>query len=131
MWRSVLLQIIPSSAAGACRTESDGLASSRGAGELYAYLPNVPENDVLLSVPGTVKDNNFGWSIGRGAFAFVPGKWTVLAQRVKLNDFGAANGELELFVDGVSVICASGLVISQHVDTRLRGVQFQTFFGGA
>ncbi|KZV82074.1 hypothetical protein EXIGLDRAFT_627580 [Exidia glandulosa HHB12029] len=101
-----------------------------GAGEIYAYLPNVPENDVLLSIPGTVKDTSFGWSIARGSFFFAPGRWTVVAQRVKLNDVGSANGELELFVDGVSTIKASGLVISTHLDTCVRGAQMQTFFGG-
>lgn len=101
-----------------------------GAGEIYAYLPNVPENDVLLDIPGTVKDTSFGWSIARGAFSFVSGKWTVLAQRVRLNDVGAANGELELFVDGVSTIRATQLVISQNDTTTVRGVHAQTFFGG-
>jgi hypothetical protein len=54
--------------------------------------------------------------VGRGAFSFRPGtRVTYVAQRVKLNDIGVANGELELWVDGCSVV--KGLTL-----TRDRGV---------
>lgn len=65
-------------------------------GEIYAYLPLVKENtDVLCKVPPKSEQNpDYGFSIGRGAWRFEPGKWTVIAQRVKLNDAGEANGML-------------------------------------
>lgn len=67
-----------------------------GKGEIYAYLPLKAENDqALLSVPPISERNpDFGFSIGRGAWTFVPGEWSVIAIRVKLNDFDSANGEL-------------------------------------
>ncbi|KAJ3532991.1 hypothetical protein NMY22_g7526 [Coprinellus aureogranulatus] len=42
-----------------------------------------------------------------------------------------SNGELELWVNGKSVISVKGLVLRVHEAGRIRGVQFQTFFGGS
>lgn len=74
---------------------------------------------------------SYGNSVGRGAFTFVPGVRSTVAQRVKLNDAGQANGELELFFNGQSVINVSGVIIRDTDEGRIRGVQFQTFFGGS
>ncbi|KAF5324677.1 hypothetical protein D9611_004093 [Ephemerocybe angulata] len=41
-----------------------------------------------------------------------------------------SNGELELWVNGKSVISVKGLVLRVRNAGRLRGIQFQTFFGG-
>ncbi|EJD35519.1 hypothetical protein AURDEDRAFT_75191, partial [Auricularia subglabra TFB-10046 SS5] len=103
-----------------------------GVGEVYAYLPEVKENeDALLKLPNTTQDGSYGISIQRGAYKFVPGQWTIVAERVKLNDVGTANGEIQLFVNGNSVIDVSGLVIRQNKETVFRGGHIQTFFGGA
>lgn len=105
---------------------------SNGAGEIYAYIPELASNNATVSkLKGTVIDSNFGISVARGAFKFATGDWTVVAQRVQLNDVGQANGELELFVNGVSVIHATGLIIRQQATSVFRGVHFQTFFGGS
>lgn len=53
-----------------------------------------------------------------------------MAQRVKLNDVGEQNGELELWIDGRSVVNVGGLVLRARDAGKLRGIQFQTFFGG-
>jgi len=107
---------------------------SNAAGEIYGYLPETPANDVLNQLNGSVEDKTFGFSIARGAFHFATGDWTVVAQRVKLNSFssGTANtdGELELWVNGKSVIHATGLVIRADPTTVFRGAHMQTFFGG-
>ena len=66
-----------------------------------------------------------------GTFALVRvavGKF--VAQRVRLNDVGETNGELQLFVGGKSVINVGGLVLVNSTAGRIRGMQFQTFFGG-
>lgn len=102
-----------------------------GAGEVYAYLPDAKENDVLLQIKGSEKNPKYGFSIARGAFTFPTGEWTVVAERVKLNDAGKPNGEIELFVNGKSVISASGIVIREHAESVFRGAHFQTFFGGS
>lgn len=112
-----------------------------GKGELYTYLPN-PEissqfnaNKALCNVaPLSECNDEYGASVGRGAFSFTPGKWTTLAMRVLLNDDGKANGELELFVDGKSTINVDGLIIAYSKDdtpARAQGIMAQTFFGGA
>ena len=53
-----------------------------------------------------------------------------MSQRVRLNDVGETNGELELFVDGRSVVSVGGLVLTNSAEGRVRGMQMQTFFGG-
>lgn len=117
----------------------DGCWSARlmwrtnGAGELYTYLPpDYTENQVVCTVPPFSTCNSVdGQSIGRGSFTWKTGARTTIAQRVRLNDDGVANGELELFVEGVSVINVGGLVIRNSSAGRIRGMYFQTFFGGA
>lgn len=103
-----------------------------GAGEMYVYLPPSDANDQLCSVaPMSVCDAPYGTSVARGSFSFTPGAWTTVAQRVRLNDAGVANGELELWADGVSVMNVSGVVIRDSDAGRFYGLQIQTFFGGA
>lgn len=85
----------------------------------------------MLKLRGTVIDGSFGASIARGAFTFATGDWTVVAQRVQLNTPGVANGELELWVNGKSAIHATGLILRTQAESVVRGVHFQTFFGGS
>lgn len=85
----------------------------------------------MTDLNGTVIDSNFGASVARGAFTFATGDWTVLAQRVQLNTPGIADGEIELWVNGESVIHATGLTIRTQAESVVRGVHFQTFFGGS
>ena len=39
-------------------------------------------------------------------------------------------GELELFVSGTSVISVRGLTLRSRPTSRVKGLHFQTFFGG-
>lgn len=67
----------------------------RGAakGELYPYIPlNDTNTDRILEVPNSHKNPDFGFSVGRGAFKFSKGAWTTVAERVKLNTVGQADG---------------------------------------
>ena len=109
---------------------------TKGEGELYTYLP-APENpgfeanEKLCNVPPSSYCNSvYGASVGRGAFGFTSGRWNTVSQRVRLNDVGQSNGELELFFNGKSVINAKGLMFRSNVQGRFRGLQAQTFFGG-
>jgi hypothetical protein len=103
-----------------------------GAGEMYTYLPpGLPGNDNVCNVPPLSLCNpEFGASIGRGSYKFTPGQWTSVCQRVKLNDAGVANGELEMFADGRSVFNVQGLSIRNSATGRIRGLLMETFFGG-
>ncbi|KAH8100339.1 hypothetical protein BXZ70DRAFT_184907 [Cristinia sonorae] len=117
----------------------DGCWSARmmwrtnGAGELYTYLPpDFSENQAVCDIPPFSTCNDvYGASVGRGSFTWKTGARTAVAQRVRLNDAGVANGELELFVDGKSVVNVGGLIIRNDPAGRIRGMQFQTFFGGS
>ena len=107
-----------------------------GQGELYTYLPPYTDsrfaaNEKQCSVaPKSEYNPTYGASVGRGSFSFEAGKWTTVSQRVRLNDVGQANGELELFANGESVVKVDGLILRASDAGRLRGIQMQTFFGG-
>ncbi|KAG6883664.1 hypothetical protein C0993_004852 [Termitomyces sp. T159_Od127] len=106
------------------------------AGEFYTYLP--PYTDARFAankvqcdaVANSDCNPTYGASIGRGAFKFADGAWTTVTERVRLNDVGKANGELELFVNGKSIINLDGLILRDSSAGRIRGIQMQTFFGG-
>lgn len=109
----------------------------KGMGEFYTYLPpyttpayaaNKKQCDV---VPNSDCNPTYGASIGRGLFTFPTGQWTTVTERVRLNDIGKANGEIELFVNGKSKISLKGLILRAHAPGRIRGIQMQTFFGGS
>lgn len=105
-----------------------------GAGELYTYLPpDFTENQAVCNIPPFSTCNSvYGASVGRGSFSWGTGNGnrTVMSQRVRLNDVGQANGELELFIGGQSVVNVGGLILTNSTEGRIRGMQFQTFFGG-
>lgn len=106
---------------------------AKGAGEFYTYLPpGASANQRLCSVkPSSHCNPEYGASVGTGAFRFPNGQWTTVSERVRLNDVGQSNGEIELFVNGKSVIKVDGLVLRTSGAGRLRGIQMQTFFGGS
>ena len=122
-----------------------------GAGELYAYVPLNDENTAALTaVPNSHRNPDYGFSVGRGLWTFVPGKWTAVAERVKMNTVGHADGmlsqhvtpvehhslfypgEIEVYIDGQSVILAKGLVLrdTEAPESSVQGLHVQTFFGG-
>jgi len=52
-----------------------------------------------------------------------------IVERVKLNDIGVCNGELELFINGKSTILANGFILRNSLESFVHGLRFQTFFG--
>lgn len=116
----------------------DGCFSARfmwrtaGAGELYTYLPpDYSANQAVCDIPPYSTCNDvYGASVGRGSFNWTTGGRTTIAERVRLNDVGQTNGELEMFVNGKSVVNVGGLVLVNSTEGRIRGMMFQTFFGG-
>ncbi|KAJ7220524.1 hypothetical protein GGX14DRAFT_354603 [Mycena pura] len=108
-----------------------------GAGELYTYLPDsavkgFAANKAVCDIPPLSECNpTYGASVGRGSFKFPTGEWITVAQRVRLNDVGQANGEIELWANGQSVVSAKGLILRDSDAGRHRGIQMQTFFGGS
>jgi len=102
-----------------------------GDGEFYTYLPTQEANNKVCNLPGSYCHPVYGASIGRGAFKFATGAWTTVSERVRLNDVGQANGALQLFVNGQSVLNVEGLVLRDSGAGKIRGMQMQTFFGGS
>ena len=109
---------------------------TNGEGELYTYLPShenpgFEANRALCNVaPSSNCNSSYGASVGRGTFNFKSGEWNTVSQRLRLNDVGRSNGELELFFDGKSVINVGGLKFRNNARGCFRGLQVQTFFGG-
>ena len=121
-----------------------------GLGELYVYAPlNETNKKVLLSAPNSKMNSDYGVSVGLGAWTFEPGIWMTVAERVKLNTVGNANGgsvclmicreiltgrliqgEIQLWINGVSVIHVKGLILREETASHIKGMHFQTFFGG-
>ena len=107
-----------------------------GQGEFYTYLPPYTDSrfaanrKVCNIAPASDCNPTYGASVGRGAFSFPTGAWTTISERVRLNDVGQANGEIQLFINGKSVINVGGLILRDSAAGRIRGMQMQTFFGG-
>ncbi len=72
--------------------------SEDGLGELYTYLPQTERNTerLLLVPPKSIQHADYGFSVGRGAFSFNPGRWTRVTQRVKMNGLRNEDGTLGL-----------------------------------
>ncbi|KAL1947186.1 hypothetical protein VTO73DRAFT_14147 [Trametes versicolor] len=104
-----------------------------GAGEAYTYLPpDYSANKAVCDVaPFSTCNDVYGASVGRGSWSFKAGTRTTIGQRVRLNDVGQENGELEIFVEGESIFTVKGLVFRDKDAGRIRGIQMQTFFGGS
>lgn len=104
---------------------------AEGDGELYTYLPTgFKSNEEFCKLDGSHCDAKYGASVGRSSFKFAPGKWTTVSQRVKLNEEGKSDGELDLFVGGKRVVSLRDLVLRDGNNGKMRGIQMQTFFGG-
>lgn len=108
----------------------------QAAGELYTYLPpytvkGFEANGHFCKDKNTECNPTYGASIGRGDFHFKAGAWTTVAERVKLNTPGKADGEIELYVEGKSTIKVTGIIIRDSGNGRIRGLQMQSFFGGS
>ena len=102
-----------------------------GEGEFYTYLPPaLSSNQKVCSLPNSHCNPTYGASVGRGSFKFATGAWTYITERVRLNDAGRANGELQLWVNGKSVLDIDGLELRNSESGKIRGMQMQTFFGG-
>ncbi|KAF8526876.1 hypothetical protein BU17DRAFT_40262 [Hysterangium stoloniferum] len=104
-----------------------------GAGELYTYLPLTQSNAKRLSMvpPLTIGNPQYGFSVGRGAWTFHAGSWTVIAEQVRLNDPGKKNGIINVWVNGTRVIHIEGLEMRESAASVVQGMHFQTFFGGS
>jgi hypothetical protein len=101
---------------------------TEGAGELYGYLPT--PNKKLTICKGEC-DLKFGASIGRGNWTFPKGEWTNLTERVRLNDVGSSNGQIEISVNGEQKILADQLTLREKDEGRISGAMVHTFFGGS
>lgn len=81
-------------------------------------------------MPNSIENTDFGFSVGRGSYSFPPGEWTTVLQRIQLNDPGEYNGQIRLWVNGISTIELYNVSLRNSTDGVVQGMHFQTFFGG-
>ncbi|KAG5643160.1 hypothetical protein DXG03_001490 [Asterophora parasitica] len=100
-----------------------------GAGEVYAYIPT-PNN--LCSTEGITCNPDYGISVQRGAFGFTSGQWNRVTILVRLNNPpNVANGNVQLYFNGVKAIDQQNLQIRSASSVSANGFYFSTFFGGS
>ncbi len=110
---------VPSGGIGA--TGEDGFSARmmwRDGGRLvvYAYHPDRP--------------SQWGEDFDTGTTLPIA-EWVEITQRVTMNDPGIANGSIEIWIDGRSVLVESGLEWRDSTAFAVDRVFFSTFFGGA
>ncbi|UTF60305.1 polysaccharide lyase [Gilvimarinus sp. DA14] len=96
---------------------------TNGRAVVYAYLPPSPN--------GQYGGQQWGQDIELGK-SFVPGRWHCLQQRVKVNNVGEENGELQVWFDNEEVLSLNNISYRLQ-DTpagRVGGVYLSTFHGG-
>ncbi|CAK5281531.1 unnamed protein product [Mycena citricolor] len=113
--------------------QSDGLScfSSRlmWRPNVYAYIPE-PNN--LCSEKSITCNSDFGISISRGSFTFTSGAWNQVTLLVQLNNpINVANGNIELYLNGVKALAQQDLQIRAANSVTAGGMYFSTFFGGS
>lgn len=104
-----------------------------GAGELYLvsfcrvlikkkkltatakYAPKKRQSDELCKANGSVCDEAYGFSIGRGAFSWKAGDWTTIRQTVFLNTPGKQDGIFTLDVDGKRAITRNDILYRDNL----------------
>lgn len=103
-----------------------------GKGELYAYLPPSAKSGNKAAVcEGNIScDEDYGWSLGRGSWMFIPGKWQTIAQKITLNEIGKSDGSVIVYVDGKEAYAANNIVLRVSKPNVPQGIMVQSFFGG-
>jgi hypothetical protein len=101
-----------------------------GAGEVYTYIDKSEQKSNLCKQKGVICNQQYGYSFGRGSFAYKTGKWNNVGQIIELNSPGKQDGSLKILVNGKQVYQIDNLYF-QSGDWSTIGIDFETFFGGA
>jgi len=102
---------------------------TNGEGEVYAYIP---DSNNLCSDKTIICNSDFGDSISRGSFTFTSGQWNHITLLVQMNNPpDVANGNIELYFNGVQALAQQNLQIRAASNLSINGLFFSTFFGGS
>src|SRR5665213_3046556 len=74
--------------------------------------------------------DDLDWAVDGKPVYFEPGRWACVETRVKLNDPGSNNGEIQSWLDGREALHAKGLRFRDVPELKLDVFFFSTFFGG-
>lgn len=92
---------------------------SNGQGELYGYFLNM--------LPDS---NRGGDQIGTGSWTFKRGAWTQIEIEAELNDVGASNGLVRIWVNETPTLFVRNIKYRKSEALGIGGFIFSTFFGG-
>ena len=101
-----------------------------GEGELYLYAP-YNQAEGFCDRDSYHCNFDYGHSVSRGSFSFIPGQWQTIEERIKLNTPGQLDGKFLLFVDGNLVIDLDDVNYREDGAVQIIGMMFSTFFGGS
>ncbi|ODN83636.1 hypothetical protein, variant 2 [Cryptococcus amylolentus CBS 6039] len=125
----------PHGCSGGSEADGETCFSSRlmwrtsGSGEVYAYIPTSQKG--FCSETDVTCNSDYGTSLSRGGYSFATGKWQTIYMLVILNEVGTANGQIELWYNGVPAVTHTDLIIrSSDSISSIGGLYFSTFFGG-
>jgi len=85
------------------------------------YASKNRQSDKLCRAEGSVCDEMYGFSIGRGSFSWKGGDWTTIRQTVSLNTPGKQDGGFTLDVNGKRVISRSDILYRDEVEKAEKG----------
>ncbi|KAG6853099.1 hypothetical protein C0991_006902 [Blastosporella zonata] len=101
-----------------------------GKGEMYLYAPKEKQTEELCRDPQSVCDATYGFSIGRGSFAWGAGAWTTVRQTVTLNTPGKQDGCFTLDVNDERVIDRSDVFYRDSISKKGHAPTTTTREGG-
>ncbi|MEM6421053.1 MAG: polysaccharide lyase [Pseudomonadota bacterium] len=108
---------------------NSGLATDPSEGWSARYMWG-PSGVPYLYVYDTDRSGDPGDAVNFFGGILVPGRWHSLAQRVRLNTPGQADGEIEVWMDGVQVALIPGLDLRADATQTIEGILFDIFRGG-
>lgn len=101
-------------------------------GEAYIYIPKSARRNHCGShpPPKSICNPEYGDSLARGSFSFDRGAWNTVTLYLQPNTPGKQNGGIKLWHNGVKALDYSGIMWRKQGGVDVKGMSFETFFGG-
>ena len=100
---------------------------ANGTAEVYLYIPNGQLPEYYFSI---IKNYDYGESMWRGRFSFIPGSWNTVSMCIKLNTSPKTHdGVLQAKINNATMTY-NKLVWTTYPEMRISGLMMNTFFGG-
>jgi len=117
---------LPGLCGASCPTGGDDADGTTGFSARYMFLkwPNIVLYFYHMHKQGTYGDNI------QLNYKLVRNEWINLTQRVKLNQIGKKNGEVQIWIDNKEVLFLKNLELRTKSSVKIDLFEFSTFYGG-